>query len=115
MARKVLPALSDIEEAIEGIERATSGKTFADFEADWLLRRGVERAVEIISEASRQIPPALQNLRPDIPWHDMATIGNILRHRYHAVSNKIIWDVVQYDLPALKVAIEAIAASTDED
>jgi uncharacterized protein with HEPN domain len=113
MARKVLPALNDIQEAIEGIERATNGKTFADFEADWLLRRGIERAVEIISEASRQIPPELQQLRPDIPWRDVATIGNILRHKYHSVSNKIIWDVVQHDLPALKVAIEAIAASIE--
>jgi uncharacterized protein with HEPN domain len=115
MARKVLPALSDIQEAIEGIEQVASGKTFADFEQNWLLRRGIERAIEIISEASRHIPPELQQLRPDIPWHDVATIGNILRHRYHSVSNKIVWDLVQHDLPALKIAIEAIAANVSEE
>jgi diaminohydroxyphosphoribosylaminopyrimidine deaminase/5-amino-6-(5-phosphoribosylamino)uracil reductase len=109
MTRELLPAIGDILEAIEGIERAIAGKTFADFEADWLLRRGVERAIEIISEASRRIPRELRSKRPEIPWRDVETIGNILRHEYHTISNPIIWDVVQNDLPALKAAVEAIA------
>jgi uncharacterized protein with HEPN domain len=40
-----------------------------------------------------------------------ATIGNFIRHEYHTISNKVIWDVVQVDLPALKSAIEAIDAT----
>jgi uncharacterized protein with HEPN domain len=106
MTRKIPPALHDILEVIVEVERAMAGKSFVDFESDWLLRRGIERAIEIVSEASRLIPSELQNTHPDIPWRDIATIGNILRHRYHSISNKIIWDVVQLDLPALKVAIE---------
>lgn len=109
MTREGLPAIDDILDAIEGIESAVAGKTFEDFEAEWLLRRGVERAIEIISEASRRIPPDLKNRRPEIPWRDVETIGNILRHEYHTISNPIIWDVVQTDLPALKAAIKAIA------
>lgn len=62
MPRSVHPALRDIIDAIDGIERAVSGKTFADYEAEWLLQRGVERAIEIISEASRRIPPDLTAL-----------------------------------------------------
>jgi len=113
MRRKIQPALRDILDAINGIERVITGKGFDDFEADWLLRRGVERAIEIISEASRRIPPELQALRPEIPWRDVATIGNILRHEYQSTSGKIIWNVVKEDLPTLKAAIEAIAAEAD--
>ena len=108
MARDVQPALDDIWEAIAGVDGAVAGKTFHDFESDWLLRRGVERAIEIISEASRRLPPDVKDMRPEIPWRDVATIGNILRHEYHSIASRIIWDVVQNDLPALKAAIEAI-------
>src|SRR5215204_3036454 len=41
MRRKIQPALRDILDAINGIERVIAGKGFDDFEADWLLRRGV--------------------------------------------------------------------------
>jgi uncharacterized protein with HEPN domain len=109
MVRRVLPAINDILDAIAGIEGAVAGKTFEDFEAEWLLRRAIERAIEIISEASRRIPPEIKMTQPEIPWRDVETIGNILRHEYHTVSSPIIWSVVQTDLPVLKKAVEAIA------
>jgi len=109
MERAALPAIEDILDAITGIEQATAGKTFDEFESDWLLRRGVERGIEIISEASRRIPAALKSTRPEVPWRDVETIGNILRHEYHTVSSPIIWDVVQTDLPQLRAAIEAMS------
>ncbi|MEA2930506.1 MAG: hypothetical protein QOG38_2934 [Hyphomicrobiales bacterium] len=108
MTRSPDPALSDILDAIANVERVVEGRTFHDFEGDWLLRRGVERAIEIISEATRRIPPELRALRPEIPWPDIAAIGNILRHKYHSISTPIIWEVVQKDLPPLRVAILAI-------
>ena len=110
MERETEPALQDILESIAGIEKAVAGKSFDDFEGDWLLRRGVERGIEIISEASRRIPADVKVLRPEIPWRDIASIGNILRHRYHSISGRIIWEVVQKDLPPLKAAVEAIVA-----
>lgn len=109
MTRSLLPAIDDILDTIIGIEAAVADKTFADFESNWLLRRGIERAIEIISEACRRIPGDLKASRPEIPWRDVETIGNILRHEYHTVSNPIIWDVVQNDLPPLKAAVEAIS------
>jgi hypothetical protein len=41
MARKPGPVLHEILTAIEGIERATIGKNFDEFQGDWLLRHGV--------------------------------------------------------------------------
>ena len=64
MARNIRPVLQDILMAIQGIEAAIAGKTFADFQSEWLLRHGVQRGIEIISEASR--PEALLASRPEI-------------------------------------------------
>lgn len=91
-----------------------AGLSFAAFQSDWELRFAVQRAVEIISEASRRIPDDLKSLRPEIHWRRVAGIGNVLRHQYQSISDKVIWDVVQDELPGLKTAIEAIAKALDE-
>jgi uncharacterized protein with HEPN domain len=114
MARKVQHALHDIMEAIERVEEITRGKTLARFEASWELRWLVQRAIEIVSEASRAIPAKLKNTRPEIPWERVRGIGNVLRHEYQGLSDPIIWKVVTDELPRLKLAIQAIDATLEE-
>jgi uncharacterized protein with HEPN domain len=114
MPRKVGHAVHDILEAIERVEEITRNKTFSEFENSWQLRWLVQRAIEIISEASRAIPGDLTSLRPEIPWSRVAGIGNVLRHEYSGLSNRIIWNVVIDELPRLKAAINAIAAQLNE-
>ena len=80
-----------------------------DYQNDWLLKHAVQRGIEIISEASRILPEDVKALRPEIPWPQVRTIGNILRHEYHGLSDKIIWGVVVDELPALRTAVEALS------
>jgi uncharacterized protein with HEPN domain len=114
MPRKVGHVLHDILEAIERVEEISGGKTFANFEREWQLRWLVQRAIEIISEASRGIPDELKTTRPEIPWSRVRDIGNVLRDQYEGLSDPILWRVVTDELPRLKVAGEAIAAGLDE-
>lgn len=109
MPRNFLHAIDDMLEAIAGIEKAIEGKSFDDFKNDWLLHRAIERAVEIISEASRAIPEDAKATQPNIPWRNVHNIGNVLRHQYHSLSDRIIWNVVVDELPKLKAAVQAIA------
>jgi uncharacterized protein with HEPN domain len=108
MARKVGPVLDEILTAIDGIQGAVAGKTFAEFQSDWLLRHGVQRGIEIISEATRHLPAALLDSRPEILWDQVRGIGSVLRHEYHRISDKVIWAVAVDRLPSLKAAIEAM-------
>jgi uncharacterized protein with HEPN domain len=114
MERLTRPAIRAILDAIDGIDNATRGKALDDFAADWLLRHGIQRGIEIISEAARRIPPELQVTQPQIPWAQIMGIGNVLRHEYHRISDTVIWNVVQNYLPPLKAAVAAIDASLDE-
>jgi uncharacterized protein with HEPN domain len=114
MVRRVRPALHAILEAIDGIENAVRGKTRDDFEAEWLLRHGVQRGIEILSEAARRVPPALRATQPQVPWAQIIGIGNVLRHEYHRVSDTVVWNVVQAHSPPLKAAVAAIVAGLDE-
>jgi uncharacterized protein with HEPN domain len=95
-------------EAIDGIGIALQGRSFEEFQADWLLRHGVQR--ETISEASRHIPEDLKARRPEIPWTEVAGIGSILRHAYHRVSDQVIWNTATHALAPLRVAVIALLA-----
>jgi uncharacterized protein with HEPN domain len=102
--------LADILDAIDGIQTATADVEFANYVASWEKRRAVERGIEIISEASRHIPDELKASFPAIPWRDIASIGNLLRHAYHHVDDRIIWNVVKEHLPPLRRAVEDMMA-----
>ena len=107
-----------VEELLDHIEQASSyvaGMTFEQYASDRKTQRAVERCIEIISEASRHIPDEIKGRRPDIPWRDVATIGNVLRHNYHVIEPRIVWDTVRLDLPALESAVRAIATESRSD
>ncbi len=63
--------LEHIQESIAAIERYVAGKTFEHFARDDLLRDGVERRIEIISEASRRLPEEMKTRHPEVPWGAM--------------------------------------------
>jgi uncharacterized protein with HEPN domain len=68
-----------------------------------------------VSEASRRLPADLKAKRPEIPWADIAGIGNTLRHGYDSLDHAPIWGVVERDLPPLKAAVEAMLQELDRD
>jgi len=104
--------LTDIIEAIDLIQSDMAGVTLDAFEADRRKRWLVERGIEISSEASRRLPPAMKNRHPEIPWPKVAGIGNVLRHEYQDVAHDVLWHVVHENLPPLKtVCVGELAAA----
>lgn len=67
-----------------------------------------------MSEASRHVSEAAKRKYPSIPWKDIAGIGNVLRHEYHRVSPKQVWETYRRDLNILLTAIETISKDSDE-
>ena len=106
--RSLLLRLVDIRDAIDGIRDAVEGISFEAYCNTWVLHRAVERGVEIISEASRHIPDDLKAKHGEVSWHEIAAIGNVLRHEYPRVSNKIIWASIHDDLPVLYRAVDTM-------
>ena len=91
-----------------------AGKSLDHYSGDWLLKHGVQRGIEIISEATRRVPSALLETQPDIPWRQIIAMGNVLRHNYEQIVDRVVYDVVWRDLPPLKDAVSAIEATLDE-
>jgi uncharacterized protein with HEPN domain len=107
--------LEHIKDAIAIIERRVAGKTPDDLMADDVLRDALERRIEIISEASRRLPEDMKARHPEVPWHNVAGIGNVLRHDYYSVNLDIIWRIATQDLRPLAAAVEALLAEVIRD
>ncbi len=105
--------LQDILDAIAEIERFTAGKSFQQYVADALVRRAVERLVEIVSEASRHLPQSLKDDHPSVPWRQVADIGNVLRHAYDRLNDRRVWAVVTDDLAPVKQAVQAMVGDVE--
>jgi uncharacterized protein with HEPN domain len=98
---------------IEFIETTVAGRPREQVMVDRLTEFAFQRAMEIISEATRHIPDDLRQRAPEIPWQSIRAIGNILRHEYHRIADEIIWDVIVADLPRLKIAIQRLRVVTN--
>ena len=102
-------------EAIAQAQTFVAGMTLERYQADAKTQRAVERCLEIISEASRQIPKPVKDRYQQIRWSNIAGIGNILRHDYQNVASQIIWDTVHVRLPELLETMRDIEASSDRE
>ena len=107
-ARKLL---WDAQHAAERIARFTTGKTFTEYEVDEYLRSAVERQFEIVGEAMnqlRRIDPETATAIPELPR--VIAFRNILVHRYADVDNRLVWGVLETDLPSLHATLGRLLA-----
>lgn len=111
--RRVRGRLQDIINAIDEARKILDGADYAIYERSLTKRRGVERCIEIVSEASRLIPHELCDQHPEIPWPEVRGIGNQLRHGYQTVSNLIIWRTATFSLPELRRAVEQMLSENN--
>ncbi len=95
---------------IERIRSIVNGHGEAALEGDWAKRMILERALEIICEASRHIPAEAKVRATNIDWRRMSDLGNRLRHAYQNIQLDILLRICREDLPPLKAFVERILA-----
>lgn len=94
--------IAHILESIALIERYTKGKIKKDFLHSVDLQDKVVRRLEIIGEAVRNLPGALRDSNPQIPWREIAGTRDKLIHEYFGVDFELTWEMVRRDIPKLK-------------
>ena len=65
----------------------------------------ITRCLEIISEASRRLPPDLKARHPNIPWPKVAGAGSVYRHDYEDVLERFLWLTVHESLEPLRIVV----------
>jgi uncharacterized protein with HEPN domain len=99
--------LAHIREAIDRIERYTSGGRDA-FMAAPMVQDAVVRNFEIIGEATKRLSAEVKARQPQVPWREVARFRDILIHDYERVDYLEVWNIVQNHLPELHRAVEAL-------
>ncbi len=110
MQRDFSAYLSDIYQAGDDILFFTLGFNREMFHKVPVVQAAVERKFEILGEALAQCrhhyPDQVKQLG-DV--QGVIDFQNYLAHRYSSVSEDIVWDILQHDLPPLLKAAKAIA------
>ena len=84
-------------------------RSFADYERDTIPRSAVERKFEIIGEALSQLAKVDDASAARISsYQRIIAFRNVLIHQYAQVDDRLVWGVVEADLPTLSQDIEAL-------
>ena len=87
-------------------------KHFNEFASNLILRRAVERNIEIMGEAMNRI----LRISPDIQITNARKIvdtRNYIIHAYDSLSSDILWSIIVNHLPLLKTEVEELIKSNE--
>ena len=95
-------------DAIAVVQSYVRAMTFDDFQRDPKTIDAVIARLMVIGEATRSVPGFVQAAHPEVPWHKMRGLRNVIVHECDRVDPGILWNVVQVDLPPLVPPLQAI-------
>jgi uncharacterized protein with HEPN domain len=111
--RNIRIVIDEMLDHVEYVLAKAKNLSPTEFRVDRDVRQSVERSLEIISEASRLLPAALTEAKPEIPWRKVADFGNVLRHAYFAVNPDIVLRIAKDDLAPLRDALLSMRDNLD--
>ncbi len=98
----------DIIDACRAVASFVAHRSFADYERDRMLRRAVEREIEIIGEAARHLSAKFQADHPQQPWRRIIAQRHVIAHEYGEIKNEKLWLVANQLVPELLAELEPI-------
>jgi uncharacterized protein with HEPN domain len=108
MKRSAELYMRDILQYMERAEGHIDALDFKEFRRDNRTCDAVIRCIEVIGEATKNIPDEIRNKYPSIPWRDMAGMRDKIIHGYFVVDFETIWLVVKEEIPKLKPMISRV-------
>lgn len=103
--RDIKDYINDILESITDIREFTSGIAYEQFVRDKKTLKAVIKSIEVIGEASSNIPDEIRQKYPGIPWKELIGMRNRLIHEYAGVDNDIVWQSINEDLLPLEESV----------
>ncbi|MBL7905790.1 MAG: DUF86 domain-containing protein [Bacteroidales bacterium] len=105
MELEIKKYLFDIHESIASIESFLGDtREFKSYMADKMLRRAIERELEIIGEAMSRIEK-LDSTIEISGKRQIISMRNRVIHGYDKIDNEIIWGTIIRHLPTLKTEV----------
>lgn len=78
-----------------------------------MMRFASVKQIEIIGEAANNISEEVKNKFTEIQWRQITGLRHVLVHEYFGVDNRLIWQIIVDDIPALKFKIKEVLTSME--
>lgn len=98
--------LQHIIEAADTIMEHTKGVSFETFLSDKLLYGALIYYTMVIGEAGYKLSHEFTDKYHDTPWSDIAGMRHHIVHGYYKVDNRVVWNIITNDIPALRVRVQ---------
>lgn len=73
------------------------------------------RELQELAESTQRLSISLREKHSEIPWPAIAGFRNVLVHDYLGLSLNRIWEIIEHDLPNLRIAVEAMLHEMDQN
>lgn len=102
--------INDIKESLKSIEEYLSELNYnkENFLSNRRMQKLMIYEIIMIGEAAAKISIETKNNYQNINWREISDMRNFLIHEYYEVSNNIIWETANKDIPKLKENIYSI-------
>ena len=84
------------------------GYDYAAFSADSKLVEACVFNLSQLRELNKVADDSFTAAHPEIPWREMYGLRNRIVHDYEGVNLKLVWEIIQGDLPELEKAINKL-------
>lgn len=115
MPREDRVRLQHMLDAARKAHALIAGRGREDLDTDEKLSLALQRLIEIIGEAAKNVTAETRSQAADIPWRKSAGMRDRLIHAYFDVNLDILWNTVADELPPVVSALEALLAETSPD
>jgi len=108
MEREFDDYLHDVLDAMEKAQKFVENLTYEEFIRDDKTVFAAIRALEIIGEATKNIPDETRKQNPGVPWKEMAGMRDVLIHDYFGVDMQTVWLTVTEKIPEVKLSLQKL-------
>ncbi|MGI0482435.1 DUF86 domain-containing protein [Geminocystis sp. CENA526] len=115
MSRTLKLYLEDINNSINKINKYIKNVNQREFLDNELIYDAVIRNLQIIGEATKNIPDTIRIKYPYIDWRSIIGLRNIIVHTYFSIDDDILWNTIKNDFITLQQCIKAIQETENLD
>ena len=109
MPRDPQKYLHDMLNSCEFLIGFTKARSVDDYASDRGFRSAVERELQIIGEALRQLEDVAPDIAQQIPeYRNIVGFRHVLVHGYDSLQPATVWSVVERKIPALQQVLKSL-------
>ena len=101
MKRDSTACLGDMLDYARDVQTFVTGMDAEAFAEDRKTQYAVLRALEVIGEAAKRVPPETQARFPDTPWRQIIGMRNVIAHDYLGIRLSRIFETATIFIPQL--------------